>query len=930
MDAWDDEALDDWYASDVASSAEDSAAEQEAASEASEAGEVDDDARLDLLRPPILSICAALGGYEHVDVDGRLELVYRLGDDCLGTLYAHTECLRDLRRLWRQDDTDNSRAVARVFAELGTLHNDLIPILLHTAGMGEKADKIALACTDLITALTWPIDWNAEVHDIVTREEEEDGVLSKLVGLQAAQVQYKASVLRVRAKEQRLVSRTVVGCVMRHLLLPALAKPRVDRTERDTGLIGMCLHLFRNLLAIRDPVAHTTSSAAVVANATLQSLLVEQLEEHFVLDTLLMLASNADTKEYEAWVPVAADCVYQLYIGSDVHEIATVEAATTRASSHALAASLDQEARQKRHGVNNARHSRFGTTIQFRAHDGSLRVARRPAALVESVRRLEQALQTWAAQDLAQAPRDRAWRAAALHGVDERRARRRRVWVLEQQYLKDIHAERERVGDLDAARCKALQLATFFLDYFRARRAHDAAAFGFGLVAAWLEPWAFRLSRSRAAMALEAKQWLEFVAAVRLWTSLLCLLHALAHGSSEERQVADELQNTLYYDGDLLDTSLQVMHAYTAQSFACLEAVLDFAYTMPRLLEKHAAQHEYVFVKARHGGQDDEESVSRSERLFRFQTFQRAMATTRLAHVCTQYLVRWADSAQPRTMLPRLASVVHRITVKAERPALFFAAKTRELWVRLLRGGDQALAACDAEVAATLVKLARYIERQFAKLDGALQEAFDANKRPARAPKADKIPAEICVRPGLEHSEQIGVAVGLLAEEHKLAEVTWVKFHLELASAARKALMALLYTVRRLADPVLTTDSDAVRTEVTRNPALKLLLRLVGLEASVEEAHWVWSVPRSCTPASLDRDARIIDQYLAQPLLIEGELRDQVQRVRAPRARHTRQRDAADDAERPRKRARPDADGRPAKKRAPRIPRWLDNLHRGQ
>lgn len=151
MDAWDDEALDDWYASDVASSAEDSAAEQEAASEASEAGEVDDDARLDLLRSPILSICAALGGYEHVDVDGRLELVYRLGDDCLGTLYAHTECLRDLRRLWRQDDTDNSRAVARVFAELGTLHNDLIPILLHTAGMGEKADKIALACSTSAT-----------------------------------------------------------------------------------------------------------------------------------------------------------------------------------------------------------------------------------------------------------------------------------------------------------------------------------------------------------------------------------------------------------------------------------------------------------------------------------------------------------------------------------------------------------------------------------------------------------------------------------------------------------------------------------------------------------------------------------------------------------------------------------------------------------
>ena len=135
----------------------------------------------------------------------------------------------------------------------------------------------------------------------------------------------------------------------------------------------------------------------------------------------------------------------------------------------------------------------------------------------------------------------------------------------------------------------------------------------------------------------------------------------------------------------------------------------------------------------------------------------------------------------------------------------------------------------------------------------------------------------------------------------------------------------MLCTVRRFSHPALTTDSDAVRTEVTRNPALKLLLRLVGLEASAEEAHWVWTVPRSCTPASLDRDARIIDQYLAQPLLIEGELRDQVQRVRAPRARTDAPSDAADDAARPRKRTRTDADGRTAKKRAPRIPRWLDN-----
>lgn len=650
-----------------------------------------------------------------------------------------------------------------------------------------------------MTALTWPIDWHAEVKDIVTREED-DQVLSKLVELQSAQVQYKASVLRVRAKEHRLVNRTVVSCVMKSLLLPALAKPRSERSEREVGVIGMCLHFFRNLLAIRDPVAHTLSSTALVANATLQSMLVEQLDASHVMDTLLMLASNADAKEYEAWAPVAADCIYQLYLGSDVKEIARVEHASVGAQSSALAASLDSEARRKRHTINNARHSRFGTTIQFTAHDGSVRVARQQPALVESISELEQSIADRSKRRVSRkrpaterggVRRYTAWTPAGravLRRWADRFLQDGAFAVLEKQYLRDIHAERERIGDLDAARCKALQLATFFLEYFLARRADDASAWDFSMVAEWLEPWAFRLARARTAISLEAKEWLEFGAGVRLWTALLRLLDALAHGDEDQRQVADELQNTLYYDGDLLDTSLQVMHAYSAQSFACLETVLDFAYTMPRLLEKHASQREYMFVKQRRS--KEEESTQQSERLFRFQTFQRAMATTRLAHVCTQYLGRWRDSAQPATMLTRLASVAHRIAVKATRPDLFFSAKARAVWVRLLRDPESEMAAVDAKAHTSLVQLATYLKRKFAKLDTSAQEAFDADKRPAREPKADKAPADIMVKPGLVHAEEIGVAVGLLGEQHKLAAVTWVKFHLEMASAARKALMA--------------------------------------------------------------------------------------------------------------------------------------------
>ena len=60
-----------------------------------------------------------------------------------------------------------------------------------------------------MTAMTWPIDWYAELNDIVAREEDEH-VLAKLVEVKSAQVQYKSAILQERAKEPRYAERTVL------------------------------------------------------------------------------------------------------------------------------------------------------------------------------------------------------------------------------------------------------------------------------------------------------------------------------------------------------------------------------------------------------------------------------------------------------------------------------------------------------------------------------------------------------------------------------------------------------------------------------------------------------------------------------------------------------------------------------------------------
>ncbi|WFD18890.1 Topoisomerase 1-associated factor 1 [Malassezia caprae] len=914
-EAWDDL---DAYASDmidelaesVGSISEDDEAPAEPVAGAEE---VDMDERVALLRPPILSICAALGGYEHVEQsDGCIEVVYKVGDDCLGTYRALIpECLRDLRRLWRQDDTDASRAIARVFAELGTLQNDLIPILLHCAGQGEKADKIALACTDLMTALTWPIDWQAELRDIETHEEDED-VLPKLLELQSAQVQYKASILRTRAKDPKLAHRTVLHCVLHHVLIPSLARPRGERTERDTGTIGLCLHLVRNLLSIRDPVPKTLTSTDAVANATLQSVLVQQMETTHLLDTLHMLASHADTKEYEAWAPVVADCVYQMYMGSDVRALAAAPGAPSAAAPSAPSASdplaqslaAEAEARRVQRPGATKRHSRFGTTIQYTAHDGTRRVARQPASLTAPLAQLEQRVRERSQRQIHRrrpatergAPPTRVvWTPGAravLQAWADRFVRDGIFVVLSRAYLSDIHAERERVGDLDAARCKVIQLAAFFLAYVRVRE------LPWRLVSTWLEPWAFRLVRARAAIALEGRQWLEFVASVRLWTVLLRAVDAMAHGAEEERAWADELQQTLYYDGDALDAALQVMHAYSAQSFACLEAIIDFSYTLPRMLERHAQRHTHMFVQRR-AGDDDE----RRERAFRFASFQRAMATSKLAHACTQYLVRWRDSARPAEMLPRLAAVVHRIVVRCERMDLFFGARVRQSWARALTAPrDAAVARVHPQAARDLTRLHKMLARSFARLDGAAQAAYEADRRPPRAQAV----TDVYVQSDLTHGEQIGVAVGLLAEAHKLTGVSWVRTALERAAAERMALgdMDALDPPEALRAQFAPHTLPDGGLDAAQCAPLRLLCRLVGLHSEVRDDVLVWYVPATAVPGELVRDARLIDQYLAAPLVKEGcALADFVHRLRPPKPASRKRAAPPDDTPAPTKRA---------------------------
>ena len=239
-----------------------------------------------ILKPVIGHVVDALGGF-----DGES---YKMGDEVNG-------CLKDLKKLWRKDDTDDERTVARLFWEMRLLPNDLVPILLETAGKGLVEDKRAISCADLMTAMTWPIDLAEELKEL--DEELDKG--TDYTQLMQSHLHYKMALLKPG------VIQALFGIV-----LSPLAKGPKERKERDSQIINVVLHLIRNLAFIKDLPANSHLSPDQAEFSNLQSKLTLALSETHTLDLLLTIAANADNDpHFNRWNTLVLEILYLLFRG---------------------------------------------------------------------------------------------------------------------------------------------------------------------------------------------------------------------------------------------------------------------------------------------------------------------------------------------------------------------------------------------------------------------------------------------------------------------------------------------------------------------------------------------------------------------------------------------------------------------------------------
>ncbi|KAI6163605.1 timeless protein-domain-containing protein [Pisolithus thermaeus] len=888
---------------------------------ASSGGEEED--RRAILDPVVRRVVDALGGFE----DG----VYRMGDEAVG-------CLRDLKKLWRLDDSDDERTVARIFWETRVLSNDLVHILLATAGKGLVEDKRAIACADLMTAMTWPIDMAEELKELDDARDKG----TDYTELTFSHLNYKAALLKPG------VMQALFG-----IILPPLSKPVKERSERDGQLVNVILHLVRNLAFIKDLPVNLHLSGDQAEYSSLQTKLIKAYSETNMLDLLLTIASNNDNDPlFNSFNTLVLEIFYLLFRGL---KPSTLVIDQTKQPKQDLRRLLAAEDRRKRDAARYAssRHSQFGTTLtvqlnpkrKTRDAQDVPEESQGPASTRPLVLHRQAAISKESGDVLDIAKQNR-WKKTnkvdELTREDNLSTEARMVLqgfareFVESCFnpflaslLRDIKSERPKITEKDHLRL--LYTTKWLLEFFLVSRSRENAVDGprkwsLGLVAevtdrSWIV-WVLR--RMRGAMDDKPKMWTELQAGIECLTQLLLLIDTMSSSvisDSNLDEAARLLQQQLIYNGDVLDIALDSLRSFKegTQSLAYLNASVYLAYALLRMLEKWGKQNSgamYVRKKKAskkkkgkvHGTTEndgvpdveeevvDEDSTEEviHETMFTFEAFE----------------MKFAHSDVTRTLVVNL---VHRQAVKVKAEGLYFNVSTLQLFKTIL---DDQRSLPKERPYKDLVQLLTFILRKFFKaLDEepflAMEALYPMNRghwkqysswepeqKSGRIREATEdnrnFSTEVQVKKGYSWSEQIGIAVAALIEDGKTELVEWVKDILVLVICHRKRLVEETdqkardddenvedaprqsigpskEAISKFTDYAIPYINDEHADAATKNPTLKLMLRLLGFTIEAEDAEELqWVVPAKIVPSMLQNGHDVVDQFLRNPIDLEG------------------------------------------------------------
>lgn len=343
----------------------------------------------------------------------------------------------------------------------------------------------------------------------------------------------------------------------------------------------------------------------------------------------------------------------------------------------------------------------------------------------------------------------------------------------------------------------------------------------FGLIASVLNQETFVALNRFMQDRLDMKSWREVNAGIRCFTQVLLIVQEMAESPLEEDQeIAENIQNRIFYEETTHDRIITIVRGYKDQGFGYLDSCTELSHVFLRMLERYSKENVDLQVRSRRRARvkrkadvtktgnsnntDDEasemEDVVEAERVSKERKFDFGRFSSKfMTQACIDTFVSFAKYYNDLNteQLKRAHRFFYRVAFKQELSVMLFRLDIIALFNRMIKGPEgldpagQMYREWDELVRQLIRKMFKKLQQRpelavemlFSKINSSvfyLEYGYEKQTTSSRP----RPPAVLEVRGAMTRDEQIGVAVAVLYDG-KIDSVDWVAKVLSSAASER-------------------------------------------------------------------------------------------------------------------------------------------------
>ncbi|THC95771.1 hypothetical protein EYZ11_004768 [Aspergillus tanneri] len=734
-----------------------------------------------------------------------------------------------------------------------------------------------------------------------------------------------------------------------------MAVPRSERTTRDEGILKLVLYLLRNITVINPT---TRLAAEGDEEETSRSATIKAFQDQDAFALLLTMCSNIGD-DFNMQDVALLEILFHILKGVDVEQLFMNDAQRSAKRTDELDDLLRQESSLRREYAKNAptRHGRFGTMIWVKRDDAKVSTVSGQDVLKDSQATLDKMDQSkkW---NKPQQRQKKEWStlnndfSTPVH-LSSVASKNLRMFVEEfldsgfnplfTHVRKSIEREADRVLPINSR--QYFYTVAWLLKAERARRqrqkrsqnekSHNLAEpDNFGLVASVLNQETFVFLNRSMQYSFDNKDWEDLNAEMRCFTQILLTVQEMALSPLEEDQdIAENIQNRIFYEETTHDRILAILRGFKDQGFGYLDAATELSHVFLRMLERYSKENADMQVRslrrARHKNKEsivadegnDEDPVSEDEdeadaervsreRGFDFRRFSAKFCNQK----CVDTFVALTKYYKELNLeqLKRAHRYFYRIAFKQEMSVLLFRVDIINLFYRMIKGpgamdsSKSIYREWEELVQQIIRRLIKKIDQRpalitellFSKINSTVYYLEYGHEKQTLA-TARRPPAELEVSStdAKTLDEKIGIVIGALILDEQGGLIAWVGEILQSAAEARESWETQANenpTASRAPNPMIAVKprDDACQKAMFSNAKLRLLMTLVKLERlGVEDVPGAsWIVPASLSSKDLQDMKSIIDRCLDDPMTgdLENDPREMLRRKYPSKSNNSR------------------------------------------